>query len=87
MWWFHGLLHRDKGLPAVEIATGKKEWWVNGIEITPFKLKYQDIHKIRAQKKIYFWIIPRLYRFGGEPARRLAEKSWQKLFFKNLKLS
>lgn len=32
----------------------------------------------RAQKKIYFWIIPRLYDTRYESGRRLAEKNYQR---------
>ena len=38
--------------------------------------KLDRMLKNRAQKKIYFWIIPRLYRPGSESAKRLAQKSW-----------
>ena len=46
-------------------------------KLQAFKLKYKQAREVRAQKKIYFWIIPRLYRPGSESAKRLAEKSWQ----------
>jgi hypothetical protein len=77
-WWVDGKCHRDGGLPARERANGDKEWWVNGVNITSFREKYQEVHRIRAQKRIYFWIIPILYRPGSDSAKRLSEASWQK---------
>ena len=77
IWFVNGKLHRDGG-PAIQCLDGYKEWWINGICFTFFKEKYQEVHRIRAQKKIYFWIIQRLYRPGSESAKRLAEKSWQR---------
>jgi hypothetical protein len=77
-WYVNGELHRDGGLPAIEGANGYKEWYVNGVNITSFRNKYREVHRIRAQKRIYFWIIPRLYRPGSDSAKRLAEKSWKK---------
>jgi hypothetical protein len=65
-------------LPAVERANGNKSWWVNGVNITAFRNKYREVRRIRAQKRIYFWIIPILYRPGSVSAKRLAEASWQK---------
>ena len=53
------------------------QWWISGVNITEFRNKYNKARRIRAQKKIYFWIIPILYRPGSESAKRLAEKSWQ----------
>lgn len=32
----------------------------------------------RAQKKIYFWIIPKLYDLRYDSGKRLAEKNYQK---------
>ena len=75
-WYVNGKLHRDGG-PAIQCRPNYKQWWINGIDITSFKEKYYEIHKLRAQKKIYFWIIQRIYRPGSESAKRLAEKSWQ----------
>jgi hypothetical protein len=77
-WYVNGQLHRDGGLPAIERSNGDKEWWLDGVNITSFREKYQEVHKIRAQKRIYFWIIPILYRPGSDSAKRLAEASWQK---------
>jgi hypothetical protein len=77
-WYVNGELHRDRGLPAMEWAAGHKEWVVNGVNITAFREKYREVHRIRAQKKIYFWIIQRLNRPGSDSAKRLAEASWQK---------
>ena len=65
----------DKG--GFEPIKERKAWYINGVNITFFRNKYQEVHKIRAQKKIYFWIIQRLYRPGSASAKRLAEKSWQ----------
>jgi hypothetical protein len=78
LWHVNGKLHRDGGLPAREWANGCKEWWVNGVNITSFRNKYHEVHRIRAQKRIYFWIIQLLYRPGSDSAKRLAEASWQK---------
>ena len=65
-WWYvNGKLHRDNDLPAIEYANGTKQWWVMGIDITKFREKYKEVHKLRAQKKIYYWIIQRLYRPGS----------------------
>jgi hypothetical protein len=77
-WWVNDNLHRVGGLPAIEWANGDNEWWVNGVNITAFREKYREVHRIRAQKKIYFWIIQRLNRPGSDSAKRLAEASWQK---------
>jgi hypothetical protein len=77
-WFVNGKLHRDGGLPAVEESNGNKEWWVNSVNITAFREKYHEVHRIRAQKRIYFWIIPILYCPGSDSAKRLAEASWQK---------
>ena len=77
-WWYvNGKLHRDNDLPAIEYANGTKQWWVMGIDITKFREKYKEVHKLRAQKKIYYWIIQRLYRPGSESAKRLALLSWK----------
>jgi hypothetical protein len=85
-WLVNGKFHREPlpgsegvgRLPAIEWASGYKAWWVNGVNITAFREKYLEVHRIRAQKRIYFWIIPRLYRPGSDSAKRLAEASWQK---------
>ena len=76
-WYVNGKLHRKLGLPAVERTTGEKEWWIEGVNITAFREKYLEARRIRAQKKIYFWIIQIIYRPGSESAKRLVEKSWQ----------
>ena len=79
-WYVNGTRHRDGGLPALMKANGDKEWYVHGVNITKiinFQNKYREVHKLRAQKKIYFWIIQRLYRPGSESAKRLAKKSWE----------
>lgn len=76
-WIVDGMYHRDNDLPSVELANGDKQWWINGINITAFREKYKETRRIRAQKRIYFWIIPRLYRPRSESAKRLIEKSWQ----------
>ena len=66
----------------------KAQWWVNDVNITAnrmawrqkyrdFRKKYEKARMLRAQKHIYFWIIPRINRPGSESAQRLAEKSWQ----------
>ena len=34
------------------------------------------IKRNKAQKKIYFWILPKLYKPGSESAKRLALSSW-----------
>jgi hypothetical protein len=77
-WWVNGNLHRDRGLPAVVKANGDKSWWLDGVNITAFREKYLEVHRIRAQKRIYFWIIQRLLssrkRFGKTISREeLAE--------------
>ena len=33
VWIKNGKPHREDG-PAIEYASGKKEWWVNGVEYT-----------------------------------------------------
>ena len=47
------------------------------LAIKAFQEKYREARRIRAQKKIYFWIIPILYKPGSESSRRLAEASWK----------
>ena len=76
-WFVNGVKDRVGDLPAVVRANGDKEWWVGGVNITEFRAKYRDAQMCRAQKRIYFWIIQRLYRPGSESAKRLAEASWQ----------
>ena len=80
-WYICGKLHRDKNRPAVEFGNGDryKEWWLNGINITLFRNKYLEARKLRAQKKIYFWIIKIIYRPGSESAKRLAAISFKKI--------
>lgn len=34
-WYKHGKLHRDGLLPAVECTDGRKEYWENGVQLTP----------------------------------------------------
>ena len=77
LWFLDGKKHRDGGKPAVIRGDGTKEWWIENIDMTAFREKYYEALRIRAQKKIYFWIIPKLYRPGSESAKRLVEKSWQ----------
>ena len=81
-WYICGKLHRDKNRPAVEFGNGDryKEWWLNGINITSFRNKYLEARQLRAQKKIYFWIIKIIYRPGSESAKRLAANSWKNGF-------
>ena len=47
-WYKDGQLHREDG-PAIEYASGKKEWWVNGVEYTEELFnKYQLNKKLEA---------------------------------------
>ena len=78
-WYKNGKIHRGNDLPAVEMSNGEKYWYIEGVNITTFREKYIEVRRIRAQKLIYFWIIPRIYRPGSESAKRLAKASWQKL--------
>ncbi len=80
-WYKNDELHREGGLPAIEYSNGDKEWWVNGVNITTIQKKYLEARRIRAEKRIYFWIIPRLYRPGSASAKRLAEASWRTTSF------
>jgi hypothetical protein len=75
-WYVNGKRHRTGGLPAVDRVNGDKLWYINGINMTSFYKKYQEVHRIRAQKRIYFWIIQRLYRPESDSAKRLAYASW-----------
>ena len=76
-WWYNGKRHRENGKPAIESANGTKIYFLNGVNITSFRSKYMEARKLRAQKKIYFWIIKKLYRPGSESAKRLSEMSWK----------
>ena len=78
-WRLNGRLHQVNDRPAIERLNGNNEWFVNGLNITPFILKYIGIRKLRAQKKIYFWIVRILYRPGSESSKRLSESSWKSL--------
>jgi hypothetical protein len=42
-----------------------------------FREKMEKKMKNRAQKKIYFWIIPKLYDLNRESGKRLMQKNWQ----------
>jgi ankyrin repeat protein len=39
--------------------------------------KMEEKRKLRAQKKIYFWIIPKLYDLKRECGKRLRQKNWE----------
>ena len=53
--------------------------------VHPWFYKYYERYKQvlkrtreRAQKKIYFWIIPKIYDISRESGKRLAQKNYQK---------
>ena len=77
IWYIHGKRHRENDKPAIEYINDTKMWFLNGVNITLFRSKYMEVRRIRAQKKIYFWIIQRLYRPGSDSAKRLTELSWK----------
>ena len=83
-WWVYGQRHRENDKPAIEYSNGHKYWFLKGVNITSFRSKYMEVRKVRAQKKIYFWIIQRLYRPGSDSSKRLVQQSWKKLDKLNL---
>ena len=78
-WYKHGQLHREHDRPAIDFSGVGQLWWIDGINVTVFRNKYVEARKLRAQKKIYFWIIKILYRPGSDSAKRLAESSWKQV--------
>ena len=79
-WYYNGNLHRENDRPASIYYNGGAGWWINGMNITSFRNKYLEARKLRAQKKIYFWIIKRLYRPGSESAKKLSEISCKQTY-------
>ena len=74
--YVNGKLHRERDLHAIVLYDGYKEWW---LDITSFRNKYIKTRKVRAQTKIYFWIIQRLYRAKNDSSKRLGEIKWKQM--------
>ena len=69
IWYMHDKLKIYPILPYES-----REWVSSYIN---FMDKYKQVREKRAQKKIFWWIIPLLYKPGSTSARNLAQKSWE----------
>ena len=69
-----GNLHRDGGLPAVEQASGTKQWWVDGKRHRDGGLPAVE----RASGRKEWWVDGKRHRDGGLPAleRASGNREW-----------
>ena len=62
--------------PLPEKKNVEVNWWMNTNHFTDS----QKIMRNIAQRKIYYWIIPIIYRPGSESAKRLALASCKRTY-------
>jgi len=82
-WYVNGWLHREGGLPAIECVDGNNHWFIRGRKLSDTQIftyisfcqKMEEKNKIKAQKKIYFWWIPRCYDLSRPCGQRMAQKN------------
>ena len=58
----------DKGAPTEDISQKAKSYLA-------FRTKMEEVRRIRAQKKIYFWWIPICYDMNRDSGRRMAQRN------------
>ena len=78
IWYVHGVIHRDGGLPAREYANGVREWWVNGQQHRGGGLPAIDFTD-ETKNWVREWCVNgELHRDGGLPAIECpnGDKAW-----------